>query len=264
MASPTASEPVQGIPALPADSPLAVRVENVSVRYRLPRERISSIKDYLIRRLKGQIAFDEFWALRSVDLEVRKGETFGIIGPNGAGKSTLLKLIAGVQRPTTGRVWVKGRVAPLLQLGAGFDHELTGRENVFLNGTILGYRESDIEKRFDRIVDFAGIRDFIDAPLRTYSTGMVARLGFAIATDVQPDLLILDEVLSVGDEEFQRKSAARIRELRANGDAILFVSHALPTVQALCHRVAWLEHGHLRALGPPDEVIGQYRLAARA
>ena len=262
MSSPTASERAESVDPLPPGAPLAIRVESVSVRYRLPRERIDSIKDYVIRRVKGQLPFDEFWALKSVDLEVRKGETLGVIGPNGAGKSTLLKLIAGVQRPTTGRVWVKGRVAPLLQLGAGFDSELTGRENVFLNGTILGFRESDIARRFDRIVDFAGIRDFIDVPLRTYSSGMVARLGFAIATDVQPDVLILDEVLSVGDEDFQRKSAARIREMRANGDAIVLVSHALGSVRALCHRVAWLDHGRLCAVGPTEEIVEQYRRAA--
>ncbi len=161
-------------------------------------------------------------------------------------------------RPTTGRVRVKGRVAPLLQLGAGFDPELTGRENVFLNGTILGFREVDVAKRFDRIVDFAGIRDFIDLPLRTYSTGMVARLGFAIATDVQPDVLIVDEILAVGDEDFQRRSAARLRELRRHGDAILLVSHGLALVRRVCHRVAWLDHGRLVAIGPPDEIVEGY------
>jgi ABC-type polysaccharide/polyol phosphate transport system ATPase subunit len=157
---------------------------------------------------------------------------------------------------------VRGRVAPLLELGAGFDPELTGRENVYLNGTVLGFRESDIAGRFDRIVDFAGIRDFIDLPLRTYSTGMVARLGFAIATDVQPDVLIVDEVLSVGDEDFQRKSGARLEELRRQGDVILLASHGLDSVRRLCHRVAWLEHGRLRAVGDPAEIVERYRLAA--
>jgi ABC-type polysaccharide/polyol phosphate transport system ATPase subunit len=244
------------------DAPPVVRVEGVSVHYRVPHERVVSIKDHLIRRVKGQIVFDDFMALQGVDLEVRKGETLGIVGANGAGKSTLLKLVAGVQRPTTGRVRVRGRVAPLLQLGAGFDTELTGRENVFLNGTLLGFRESDIARRLDRIVDFAGVRDFIDAPLRTYSTGMVARLGFAIATDVQPDVLIVDEILSVGDEEFQRRSAARIHELRASGAAILLVSHSLEAIRTLCHRVAWLDRGRLRAVGPPDEVVQRYRRAS--
>jgi ABC-2 type transport system ATP-binding protein/lipopolysaccharide transport system ATP-binding protein len=262
MSSPIVSEVPPPLPRVAEAAEPVIRIENVSVRYRIPRERIRSIKDYAIRRVKGQIAFEEFWALRDVSFEVRKGETVGIIGPNGAGKSTLLKLVAGVQRPTCGRVWVRGRVAPLLELGAGFDHELTGRENVFLNGTVLGFRESDVAERFDRIVDFAGIRDFIDLPLRTYSTGMVARLGFAIATDVQPDVLILDEVLAVGDEEFARKSSARLRELRSLGDAILLVSHNLVSVRSQCHRVVWLDHGRLRMIGAPEEVVAAYLRAS--
>jgi ABC-2 type transport system ATP-binding protein len=260
----TDSEAVPALAPLPAGAEPVILIENVSVRYRIPRERVSSIKDYAIRKVKGKITFDEFSALRGVSLEVRRGETMGIIGHNGAGKSTLLKLVARVLRPSAGRVRVKGRVAPLLELGAGFDYELTGRENVFLNGTILGFRAADIAERFDRIVDFAGIRDFIDLPLRTYSTGMVARLGFAVATDVQPDVLILDEVLSVGDAEFQRKSAARLETLRAEGDAILMVSHGLESVTRLCHRVAWLDHGELRAVGPPEQVVEEYKRASRA
>lgn len=256
------------VPETPAEGPTVappepvIRLENVSVRYRIPRERIASIKDYAIRRLKGQVVFEDFWALRDVSLEVLRGETLGIIGHNGAGKSTLLKLIARVLRPTTGRVWVRGRVAPLLELGAGFDTELTGRENVYLNGTVLGYRQRDLAARFDRIVDFAGVRDFIDLPLRTFSTGMIARLGFSIATDVQPDILILDEVMSVGDEDFQRKSAARLQDLRLHGDAILLVTHGMEAVTRFCHRVAWLDHGSLRMLGPATEVVKAYRAAA--
>jgi len=236
-----------------------IRLENVSVRYRLPRERISSVKDYTIRLLKRQIRYDEFWALRDVSLEVRRGETLGIIGRNGAGKSTLLKTVARVLRPTTGRVIVRGRVAPLLELGAGFDHELTGRDNIFLNGTILGFSQADMQSRFDRIVDFAGVREFIDLPLRTYSTGMAARLGFAIATDEPAQVLLRDEVLSVGDEDFQRKSGARMAELRQHGDAILMVSHSLESLGRLCHRVVWLDRGEVRAIGMPDEVIAEYR-----
>jgi len=259
MNSPTTSRNLDN--GLPAREPVIV-LENVSVRYRLPRERITSIKAYAIRRLKGQIRFDEFWALRDVSLQVNRGETLGIIGHNGAGKTTLLKLVARLLKPTEGRVWVKGRVAPLLGLGAGFDGELTGRENVFLNGTILGSTEKDLRRRFDSIVDFAGVRDFIDLPLRRYSSGMVARLGFSIATDVPPQVLILDEVLSVGDEAFRQKSMARMDDLRKHGDAILFVSHGLAAVQRLCHRVAWLDHGRLRAIGTPADVIEQYRRSA--
>ena len=249
-------------PTARLDPEPVVLLEGVSVRYRLPRERITSIKDYAIRRVKGQIRFDDFWALHDVTLDVHKGETLGIIGHNGAGKTTLLRLVARVLKPTRGRVWVKGRVAPLLSLGAGFDHEMTGRENIFLNGTILGSSEKDVARRFDGIVDFAGIREFIDLPLRCYSSGMIARLGFAIATDVQPDILILDEVFAVGDEEFRQRSWDRMDALRQNGDAILFVSHGLEMVRRICHRVAWLDHGRLRAIGPPDEVIEEYKATA--
>ena len=266
MNSPTVSEIAEGAAPETAPEPLlgdpVIKIENVTVRYRIPRERIPSIKDYAIRKVKGRIEIDEFLALNNVSLEVRRGETLGIIGHNGAGKSTLLRLIARVLRPTDGRVWVRGTVAPLLELGAGFDPELTGRENVFLNGAMLGQTAASITERFDRIIDFAGVRDFIDMPLRTYSTGMTARLGFAVATDVQPDILILDELLSVGDAEFQRKSSARMDSLRKHGDAILMVSHSLDSILRMCHRVAWLHHGELRALGKPDEVVAAYQSAS--
>ncbi|MDW8356234.1 MAG: ABC transporter ATP-binding protein, partial [Bryobacterales bacterium] len=217
-------------------------------------------KEYAIRWLRREIIYHDFWALKDVSLEVRRGEVFGIIGHNGAGKSTLLKVIARVLRPTTGRVRVWGRVAPLLELGAGFDSELTGRENVFLNSAILGFSRRETEARFDRIVEFAGIREFIDMPLRTYSSGMIARLGFAVATDVQPEILIVDEVLAVGDAEFQAKSFERIRQFRANGTTILMVSHNLAAVQSMCARAAWLHHGELRAIGSAEETIRQYQL----
>ena len=187
-----------------------IRLENVSVEYRAPRERITSFKEYAIRLLQRRVQHLEFKALRNVDLEVRQGEVFGILGQNGAGKSTLLKVVSRVMRPTQGRVWVRGRIAPLLELGAGFHPELNGRENVFLNGTLLGYTHAEMEALFDQIVDFAELRDFINAPLRTYSTGMAVRLGFAVATATRPDILIVDEVLAVGDEQFQEKCAARM------------------------------------------------------
>jgi ABC-2 type transport system ATP-binding protein len=239
-----------------------ISVEGVSVRYRLPKERIPSLKEYVIRRLRRQVSYQDFWALNGVSLEVRRGEVFGIIGPNGAGKSTLLKVVARVLKPTTGRVRVRGRVAPLLELGAGFDSELTGRENVFLNAAILGFSRRQTHERFDDIVDFAGVREFIDMPLRTYSSGMVVRLGFAVATDVQPEVLIIDEVLAVGDAEFQKKSAARIAQFRASGATMLMVSHSLAAVRDMCARAAWLEHGRLRAIGPADEVVRQYETNA--
>jgi ABC-2 type transport system ATP-binding protein/lipopolysaccharide transport system ATP-binding protein len=211
--------------------------------------------------MKRTLAYDDMWALRGVSIDIQRGESFAIIGHNGAGKSTMLKLIARVLRPTEGRVRVVGRVAPLLELGAGFDYELTGRENVFLNGTILGFSSADIASRFDRIVEFAGLRDFIDMPLRTYSTGMVARLGFAVATDVTPDLLIVDEVLSVGDGEFQARARERLDTLRGKGQTVIFVTHSLVAARKMCHRGAWLDHGRLRALGPIADVVRQYEAA---
>jgi len=235
-----------------------VVLEDVTVRYRVPREPIRTFKEFAIRRLQGRVQFQDLLALDRVSLEVYRGEVFGLIGPNGAGKTTLLRLVARVMRPTSGRVWVKGRVAPLLAMGAGFHPELTGRENVFLNGTLLGYTRRQIEELFEWIVDFAELWDFIDAPLRTYSSGMVARLGFAVATAQMPDILIVDEVLSVGDIAFQEKSAARIREFREAGATILLVSHSMAAVKNMCSRAAWLDHGHLIEVGEAASVVGKF------
>jgi ABC-2 type transport system ATP-binding protein len=197
--------------------------------------------------------------LREVSLEVGRGEVMGVIGQNGAGKSTLLKVIARVLRPTLGRVQVRGRVVPLLELGAGFHPELTGRENIVLNGAMFGFTRGDMETKVERIIEFAEIRSFIDAPMRTYSSGMWARLGFAVATDVNPDILILDEVLSVGDEAFQRKCLDRIEEFREKGATILLVSHNTGLVEQKCQRAIWLEHGQLRLLGDSKTVGEAYR-----
>jgi ABC-2 type transport system ATP-binding protein/lipopolysaccharide transport system ATP-binding protein len=240
------------------DNDLVIRLDDVSVRYRVPHERIPTIKEYAIRWLRRRISYQDFWALRSVTLEVHRNEVLGIIGANGAGKSTLLKVVARVLQPTSGRVRLWGRVAPLLELGAGFDPELTGRENIFLNGTILGFSRNDIAGRIDRIVEFAGLEEFIDAPLRTYSSGMFARLGFAVATDIRPEILIIDEILSVGDASFQAKSAERMHALLGNGTAVLLVSHDLEAVQRLCHRVIWLRRGEVAAAGTPPEVHASY------
>jgi homopolymeric O-antigen transport system ATP-binding protein len=237
----------------------AIRLEKVGVRYRAPSERIPSIKEYVIRWMQGKIKHREFWALRDVDLIVKRGETIGVIGPNGAGKSTLSKLVARVLKPTAGRVLVRGQVAPLLEFGAGFHPELSGRENIYLNGALLGFSRKQMDERFNHIVDYAELWDFIDAPMRTYSSGMWARLGFAVATDVNPDILIIDEVLSVGDESFQHKSAARMQEFRQLGATILFVSHNMTVVEEMCHRVAWLDHGRLMEVGFPTDVIRAYR-----
>ncbi|MDT8897884.1 ABC transporter ATP-binding protein [Thermanaerothrix sp. 4228-RoL] len=244
----------------PTGEPVII-LDDVTVRYRVPRERIRTFKEFAIRRLQGRLQFQDLLALDHVSLEVRKGEVFGLIGPNGAGKTTLLRLVARVMRPTSGRVWVKGRVAPLLAMGAGFHPELTGRENVFLNGALLGYTRRQIEEHFEWIVDFAEMWDFIDAPLRTYSSGMVARLGFAVATAIMPDILIVDEVLSVGDIAFQEKSAARIREFREAGATILLVSHSMGAVKRMCDRVAWLDHGKVVNIGVVDKLINDYVLS---
>jgi homopolymeric O-antigen transport system ATP-binding protein len=237
----------------------AIVLEHVGVRYRAPDERIHSLKEYTIRWIQGKIKHRDFWALQDINLNIPRGEALGLIGHNGAGKSTLSKLVARVLKPNTGRIVVRGHVAPLLEFGAGFHPELTGRENVYLNGALLGFSRGEMEDKFNRIVDFAELWDFIDAPMRTYSTGMWARLGFAVATDVKPDILIIDEVLSVGDESFQRKSAARMQEFRDLGATILFVSHNMSTIEEMCHRAVWLDHGHLMEVGEPKKVIEIYR-----
>ena len=243
----------------PTTAPV-IRLESVSVCFRVPLEPIRSFKEYVIWWIQNrQDAFREVWALRDVSLEVGQGEVVGIIGRNGSGKSTLLRVIARVLRPTSGRVWVRGRVAPLLELGGGFHPELTGRENIFLNATLLGHTRREVEARFDWIVDFAELRDFIDAPLRTYSTGMVARLGFAVATAWEPEILLVDEVLAVGDQAFQKKCQARMEAFRACGTTILLVSHNLEMVRKMCQRAIWLEHGQIQAVGSPDEVISFYQ-----
>jgi ABC-type polysaccharide/polyol phosphate transport system ATPase subunit len=246
-------------PTAPIVGGEVILLENVGVRYRIASERIATFKEYMIRRIQGKVHHREFWALRGVNMSIRKGEVFGLIGHNGAGKSTLLKLLSRVLKPTEGRVVVRGQVAPLLEVGAGFHGELTGRENVFLNGALLGFTNKQMEEKFARIVDFAELWDFIDSPLRTYSSGMWARLGFAVATDSQPDVLIVDEVMAVGDEAFQEKSLDRIMHFRESGATILLVSHDLPLVEQLCHRVAWLDHGRVQQLGETEQVLSGYR-----
>ena len=237
----------------------AVHLEAVSVRYRVPSERVGTFKEYFIRRLKGQVQMRTFWALQDVALNVKRGEVFGVVGVNGAGKSTLLKVVARVLRPTKGRVIVRGRVAPLLELGAGFHPELTGKENIFLNGALLGFGHREMQEKYDQIVEFSELGEFINAPIRTYSSGMYTRLGFSVATASEPDVLIVDEVLSVGDEAFQQKCAVRIEAFRQRGAAILLVSHNMATIEAMCQRAAWLDHGTLKAIGEPVQVIRAYR-----
>ena len=234
-------------------------LENVSVRYRAPEERIRTFKEYVIRFIQGRVRYKEFPALNQINVQIEQGEIFGIIGRNGAGKSTLLKVISRVLVPTEGRVWIKGRVSPLLGLGAGFHPELTGRENVYLNGTLLGHSRRDIDEHLDEIVEFSELGTFINAPLRSYSSGMTARLGFAVATTWLPEILLLDEILAVGDEAFREKCRVRMKSFRTGGATILLVSHQMDTIETLCNRVAWMEHGNIRAIGSVAEVIKAYR-----
>jgi ABC-2 type transport system ATP-binding protein len=236
-----------------------IQLEGVSVRYRVPTERIGTFKEYLIRVLKRQIRMRTFWALHDVTLDINRGEVFGLVGVNGAGKSTLLKVIARVLRPTMGRVIVTGSVAPLLELGAGFHPELTGHENIFLYGALLGFSHREMQEKFNEIVEFSELGEFINAPIRTYSSGMYARLAFSVATAHVPDVLILDEVLSVGDETFQQKCIARLAKYCQNGTSIILVSHLMETVATVCNRAAWMDHGELKSIGKPDQVIRDYR-----
>jgi ABC-type polysaccharide/polyol phosphate transport system ATPase subunit len=238
-----------------------VDLTGIGVRFVIPTEKIISFKEYVLRRMRKQIEHRELWALRDLDLSIRAGETLGLVGRNGAGKSTLLKVISRVLRPTTGRVIVRGRAAPLLELGAGFHFDLTGRENVFLNATLFGYPKSLITEHLPAIIEFSELEGFIDMPVRNYSNGMLARLGFAVATQFRPDLLILDEILAVGDTGFQSKCLQRIEAFRKLGTSILLVSHTLETLAEYCDRVAWLEHGQLVGVGDPEEVLPSYRAA---
>lgn len=243
---------------------VVVSLDDVSVKYSVPVVRYGTFKEYIIRRLQGRVRDREFWALNDINLEVKKGEVFGVVGRNGAGKSTLLKVVSRVLRPSKGHVRVNGRVAPLLEIGAAFHQELTGRENVFLNAALLGHSQKDVEEHFSGIADFSEIGDFIDAPLRTYSSGMKARLGFSVATAWEPEILILDEVLAVGDQAFQAKCHARIEEFRKQGATVLLVSHNTQTVRSICQRAAWIDKGNLQAIGDPDDIVEQYNLSQSA
>jgi len=236
----------------------AIFLNGVSVRYRLPNERVATLKEYTIRLIQGKVRYNSFLALNNVNLVVKKGEIFGIMGRNGAGKSTLLKVISRVLIPTRGRVWINGIVSPLLELGAGFHPELTGMENIYLNATLLGHSRKEIKQKIQEILDFAEIGDFIEAPLRTYSSGMVGRLGFSVATAWLPEILILDEVLSVGDAAFAQKCSERMRSFRESGATVLLVSHSIDTIRSLCQRALLLEHGNVLEIGPASEVGDRY------
>ena len=242
------------------DRPVMVDVDRVSMVFNMASQQLNSLKEYAIALAKRELMFKEFRALDGVSFTVRKGDVFGILGTNGSGKSTMLKIIAGVLEPTEGTCTINGSIAPLIELGAGFDMELTAKENIYLNGALLGYSKDFIDEKFDDIVDFAELRDFMDMPLKNYSSGMVARIAFAIATITVPDVLIVDETLSVGDFLFQEKCMRRIRELvETNNCTVLLVSHDISLVEQICDRVCWIEHGHQRMLGATDEVCAAYK-----
>ncbi len=236
-----------------------LEVKNVSMKFNLSKEKVDTLKDYIIKLLKRQIHYDEFWALRNVSFKLEKGDRLGILGLNGAGKSTLLKVIAGVYDPTGGSVKRYGKIAPLLELGAGFDPQYTGQENIFLYGSVLGFSRSFLEEKYDEIVEFSELQKFIDVPLKNYSSGMKSRLGFAIATIVSPEILILDEVLSVGDAKFRIKSEKKIMSMFEKGATVLFVSHSVAQVERLCNKAIILDHGRVIASGNVEEVAKQYR-----
>lgn len=238
---------------------LAIELDNASVRFRLPVERVSTLQETVIRWLQRRMRYADLWALRDLSLRVEQGEIVGIIGRNGAGKSTLLRVIAGVIKPTAGTVLTNGRLVPLIDLSAGFDMELTGRENIFLNGALFGLSHGEMDGKVESIIDFAEIPGFIDAPMRTYSSGMIVRLGFAIVAQMEADVLLVDEVLAVGDERFQQKCAERFEGFREDGATIILVSHSMDLVQSLCSRAIWLDQGCIASGGKVDDVVRQYR-----
>ena len=229
------------------------------MRFNMSKERVDSIKEYIIRLAKHQLQFEEFFALKNINLEIKKGEVVGIVGLNGSGKSNMLKVISGILRPSMGSVAVKGSISPLIELGAGFDFDLTARENVYLNGSVLGFSKQTMTEKMDEIIDFAELRDFMDVAIKNYSSGMVARLGFSIATITRPDILIVDEILSVGDFLFQQKCEKRISDMMSGGTTVIIVSHSLEQIERLCSRVVWLSKGNILMDGPTEEICKVYK-----
>lgn len=235
-----------------------IEVNDVSMRFNLEEEHTDTLKEYFMKMMKHQLKFNEFYALRNVSFEIKRGDAVALVGRNGSGKSTMLKIIAGILYPTTGSVNVKGSIAPLIELGAGFNEELTARENIFLNGAVLGYDRNFMGAHFDEIIEFAELQDFVDVPIKNFSSGMAARLGFSIATIVRADILVVDEVLAVGDFMFQEKCEKRMKELMDNGTTVLFVSHSMDKVKGLCNKAIWIDHGKMMRYGDTEEVCDEY------
>ena len=236
-----------------------IQVNNITVRYKIANDRVSSLKEFVIKKIKKSITEKDFLALDNVSFTVEKGDVVGVVGRNGAGKSTLLKVVSGIQKPASGNIVLNGRVVPMLELGAGFDMELSGKENVYLNGAVLGYSKEFLDEKYNDILEFSELGDFINMPVRNYSSGMVARLAFSIASMLNPEILIVDEVLSVGDENFQRKSKNRMIELMSGGSTVLFVSHNIKQIEEICNKAVWLEHGKVVMTGPSDVVCAEYK-----
>ena len=236
-----------------------IEVNNVSIKFKMTKEQIFSLKEYFIKFIKRQLEFEEFNALTNVSFSVNKGDILGVIGYNGAGKSTMLKVISGIMKPTNGSIKVDGVISPLIELGSGFDMELTARENIFLNGYILGYSKKFIKEHFNEIVEFSELSEFLDVPVKNFSSGMVARLGFAIATIVKPEILIVDEILSVGDFKFQEKSEKKIKEMLLSGTTVILVSHDIAQIEEICTKVLWLEHGRVKGYGNTKEICEEYK-----
>lgn len=239
-------------------SKIMIEVEDVTMRFRMNSDRILSLKEFVTTAMRGKLQYQEFTALDHVSFKVKRGETLGLVGRNGAGKSTMLKVISGILKPTEGNVVCRGNVVPMLELGSGFDLDLTGRENIFLNGAILGYSEEFLNRKYDEIVRFSELGTFIESPIRNYSSGMLARLAFSVAAVVQPEILIVDEILSVGDAAFQEKSKRRMLELMGGGTTVLFVSHSLEQIREMCREVVWLEHGRVKEQGRTKDICDAY------
>lgn len=236
-----------------------IAVENVSMKYHVNASKTTSLKEWVVSGLRGKLKYKDFYALRHVSFSVQKGSVLGVIGQNGSGKSTLLKIVAGVLEPTEGKCMVNGRIAPMLELGSGFDFELSGTENIFLNGAILGYNEKYLKSKYEEIVDFSELGEFIHQPLKTYSSGMVMRLAFSIATLVEPEVLIVDEILAVGDDHFQEKSGNRMRKMMSGGTTVLMVSHNINQIIDMCDQTIWIDHGHVMDMGETIPVCNAYR-----
>ena len=236
-----------------------IEVNHVSICFRMANDKINSLKEFMIQKLKGKLQYEEFWALKDVSFTVNKGEVVGIVGHNGAGKSTILKAISGIMKPTEGNVITHGNIVPMLELGSGFDMDLSGRENIYLNGAILGYSKEFLDEKFDEILEFSELGEFIEQPIRNYSSGMLMRLAFSVATVVNPEILIVDEILAVGDADFQEKSKKRMLELMSGGTTVLFVSHSIAQIREMCDRVVWLDHGRLKMIGNAKEVCDAYQ-----